>query len=154
MAGVAGDSAGVICRHNLRKALRFSAVGFVAAGTHNGRVELRRDNGRGIVGMLGLGSMAGFARYHYMLALLLLLNYVSMAGLANIVAGEGHGAGRDLRYGSAAIMPILPKAAWDYRSTQDDERNYPHCHHYSEPDEVFDVLEQVRFPLPDCRLGP
>ncbi len=109
MAGVASDSAGMICRHNLRKALRLSAVGFVAAGTHNGRVELRRDYGRRIVGMLGLRTVARLARNHHMLALFLLLNNVGMAGLANIVAGEGHGARGDLRNGIATIVPILAK---------------------------------------------
>ena len=81
MASVAGDSAGVICRHNLRKALRLSAVGFVAAGTHNSRVELRRLHRRWIVSVFGLCPVAGFARNNHMFALLFLLNYVGMAGL-------------------------------------------------------------------------
>lgn len=109
MAAVAGDSAGVICRHDLRKTLRLSAIGFVAAGTHNGRVELRRSDGRGIVGMLGLRTVARLARNHHMLALFLLLNYVGMAGLANTVAGEGHGPRGDLRHGITTIVPILAK---------------------------------------------
>ena len=84
----------MICRRHLRKVLRLGAVGFVATGANDGRVELRRYNGRGIVGMLGLSSVAGFAGHNDVLALLLLIDHVRVAGLAGVVAGEGNRAGR------------------------------------------------------------
>jgi hypothetical protein len=83
-----------------------------------------------------------------MLALLFLLDHVDMAGLSNIVAGEGHGAGRDLSDGVAAIMPILSKAPRDDEGAHRGECNQCDCHDCREPNQVFNVFEQVVRPTP------
>ncbi len=80
-----------------------------------------------------------------MLALLFLVDDVGMAGLAGVVAGEGHGPGGDLGDGGAAIVPVLPKAARDDDGAQDDECDQRDRHDGGEPDEVFNILEQVVF---------
>jgi hypothetical protein len=146
MAGIAGESAGVICGRYLRESFWFCAVGFVTAGTDHDGIQLRRCDGRGIVGVFGLGSMAGFAGNDDVLALPFLINDVGMAGLTGIVAGEGYRPGCDLGDRSAAIVAVLPKTARDDGSAQDDERNQCDRHDDDEPDEVLCVLEQVRIP--------
>src|SRR5579872_1961202 len=100
--------------------------------------------------MFSLCTVARFARNHHMLALFLLLTYVGMAGLANIVAGEGHGPCGDFRNGVATIMPILSKAPRDDQGAQCDECNQCDCHDRREPNQVFNVFEQVVRPIPDA----
>jgi hypothetical protein len=77
-----------------------------------------------------------------MLALLLLIDDVGMAGLARVVPSEGQGAARCLGDGGAAIVPVLPEGAGDDGGAQDDEGNDCDCHHSGETDEVFNVFEQ------------
>lgn len=132
----------MLCGGHLGEGFRLGTVGFVAAGADEGGVELGRFHGRGIVSMPGLGSVAGFARDNHMLALLLLIDDVGMAGLARVVPSEGQGAARCLGDGGAAIVPVLPEGAGDDGGAQDDEGNDCDCHHSGETDEVFNVFEQ------------
>jgi len=92
MAGVAGDAAGVVRGNDLRESFRLGAVGFVAASADDGGVEFRRLDGGWVVGVLGLGSVAGFAGDDDVLAELFLIDNVGVAGLANVVSGMGDGA--------------------------------------------------------------
>lgn len=154
MASVAGDTSGVICGYHLGEVLRFGAVGLVTAGAQDGRVELRRRNGRGVVGMFGQGTVASLASDYDMLASLFLIHNVGMAGFACVMAGKGNWPGCDLRDGRSAIVPILPEAARNNGSAQHDERNYCDCHYHRKSNEVLDVPKQVCFPLRDCWLGP
>jgi len=123
VAGIAGDASGVICGCDLRKGFGLGAVGFVAAGADDGGVELGRFDGGGIVGMPGLSSVAGFAGNDDVLALLLLLHNVRMAGLAHFVTGMGDGTGCGLGDRGAAIMSVLAEATRDDRASQKKE-----CH--------------------------
>jgi len=146
VAGVAGQASRVIRSCDLREVLGLGAIGFVAAGADHRGVEFRRFHGRRIVGMLGLRSVARFAGNHYVLALFLLLDHVGMASLARIVAGKGHGPGRDFSDGVAAIVSVLTKTARNHGGPQDDECDHCDCHDGREPNEVFDVLEQFMRP--------
>ena len=146
MAGVAGESAGVICGCYLRKSFWFCAVGFVTARTDHGRIQLRRCDGCGIVGVFGLGSVAGFARNDNVLALLFLVNDVGMAGFTSIMTGEGYRPGCDLGDRSTAIVAVLPKTARYDGGAQDNERNQCNRHDDGEPDEMLGVLEHVGIP--------
>lgn len=92
--------------------------------------------------MLGLRSVASFAGNHHVLALFFLLDHIDMASLARVVAGEGHGPGRDLSDGVAAIMSVLPKTAGNDGGSQNDECDHCDCHDGREPDEMFDVFKQ------------
>jgi len=128
---------------DLGKSFGLGAVGFVAAGADDRRVELRRFYGCRIVGMFGLGPVAGFARDDHMPALLLQIDYVGVAGLANIMAGESHRAGCDLSNSIAAIVPVLSKAARDDDGSQGNESDQGDRHNNNQPNEMFDVFEQV-----------
>ncbi len=66
-------------------------------------------HGSWVVRMLGQRSVAGFAIHVRVLAILLLLKDVGMAGFAGLVAGEIHGPGRDFRHCVAAVVPILAR---------------------------------------------
>ena len=108
---------------NLGEGFGLGAIGLVAARTDHGGVEFGGLHGGGIVGVLGLGSVAGFTGDDDMLALLFLIDHVGMAGLADIVAGEGCWPGRDLRDGGAAIVSVLAKTVGDDEGAQADEGN-------------------------------
>jgi hypothetical protein len=141
VASVAGDASGVICGCDLRKGFGLGAVGFVAAGADDG-VELRWFHGGGIVSMLGLGSVAGFAGDDDVFALLLLFHHVGMAGLAHVVAGMGYGTGGGFGDGGAAIVSVLAEGARDDGGAQEKECHQSDRHNGGEADEVFDVLKQ------------
>ena len=142
MAGVADEASGVIGGDDLRESFGLGAVGLVAAGANDGSVELGWLYGGGVVGVLGLGSVAGLAGDDNVLAQLFLIDHVSMASLANFVAGEGGWPGRDFSNGRAAIMSVLAETVGDNESTQANESNQRDCHDSREPDEMFNILEQ------------
>jgi len=121
----------MICRHHLGKALGLGAVGFVTTGAYDRRVELWRCNRCGIVSMTRQGSVAGLAGHDHMLALLLLIYDVGMAGLTGIVAGEGYRPGRCLGDRSPAIVPVLPKASRNDGGAEHDENTHRDCYDYS-----------------------
>ncbi len=142
MTGVAGKALGVVCGDDLRECFGLGAVGFVAAGADDRGVELRGLDGCGIVGVLGLRSVAGFARDDHVAALLFLVNDLGVAGLADLMAGVGDGASGDLGDGVAAVVSILTEAVRDDGGTKKDEGDQCGRHDNGEPDEVFNVLEQ------------
>jgi len=149
MARVAGQASGVVGRSDLGEGFWLGAVGFVAAGAEDGRVELRRSHRAGIVGVAGLGSVTGFAGDNDVSALFFLIDYVGVAGFADVVTGEGDWAGSDLGDGGATVVTVLAKTARDDGGAQDGKRHERDQHHGGEADEMFDVLEQVVF----LRLG-
>jgi len=145
VARVAGQAAGVVGGDDLGEGFGLGAVGFVAAGAEDGCVELgRRHRGR-VVGVTRLGSVAGFAGDDDVPALFFLIDYVGVAGFAGVVSGKGDWPGGDLGDGGATVVAVLAKAARDDGGPQDDECYQRDQHHGCEPDEMFDVLEQVVF---------
>jgi len=101
--------------------------------------------------MAGQGSVASLAGHNDVLALFFQFHDVGMAGLTGIVAGECNGPGRGLGDRSPAIVPVLPKAFRNDGGAQHDKSNHRDCYDDSEPDEMFQVLEQVPIPAPDSR---
>ena len=146
MTGVAGDPSGVIRRHHLRKALRLGSVGLVTAGAYHGRVQLRGLHRTGILRMLGLGPVASLASHNHMLAKFFLIHDVGMAGLAGFVPGKRNRPRRDLADRCPAIVAVLPKTARHDSRPQDHERHQRDYDHRRQPNEVFDILKQVRSP--------
>jgi hypothetical protein len=142
VTGVAGDASGVIGGDDLGESFGLGAVGLVAAGADDGSVELWWLYGGRVVGVPGLGSVAGLAGDDNVLAQLFLIDYLSMATLANIVAGEGGRPGRDFSNGRTAIVSVLAETVGDNESTQANESNQGDCHNGREPDEMFNILEQ------------
>jgi len=117
----------MIRRSNLRKVLRFGAVGLVAASTHDGCVQLLRLRRTGVVRMLGLGPVAGLTSDHHVLAQLLLIHDVGVAALAGVVPGKRYRTRGVLADCSTSIVAILPKAARYDRSPQNDESHQRYC---------------------------
>jgi len=149
MAGVAGDSAGVIRGRDLGESFRLGAVGLMAAGTDDGRVQLGRCNRCGIVGVLGEGSMASLAGDDHMLAQFLLIDDIGMTGLAGIVPGMGDRPSGNFGDRGSAVVPVLSKTGRDDGSAQHGKCQQRDNHDGSETDEVFRVFEQVRIPAPN-----
>ena len=96
VAGLAGQSTGVLVRVNLGKVFGFGGTGRMAAHAEDRSVQFGWQN-RGVVGVLGQGTVAGFAVYVCVLTALLHLQNVGVAGLTGVVAGEVNRAGGDLR---------------------------------------------------------
>ncbi len=149
MTGVAGDALGMVGGDNLGEGFGLGAVGLMTAGADDRGVELRGLDGCGIVGVLGLRAVAGFARDDHVAALLFLVNDLSVAGLADLMAGVGDGASGDLGDGVAAVVSILTEAVRDDGGAKKDEGDQCDRHDHGEPDEMFNVLEQFGLSAPD-----
>ena len=146
MAGVAGQTTGVISSDYLRESFRLGAVGLVAAGAEDRGVELGRlDRGR-VVGVFGLGSVAGFAGDHNVLAQLFLIDDIGVAGFTDFVAGVGDGAGSGFGYGVAAIVSVLAETVGHDGGAEHYERDHCDYHHGGKTEQVFGVFEQVVCP--------
>jgi len=107
---------------NLREVFRLGCVRLVTAHAEYRRVELRRLHRGRIVGVLGLGSMAGLAIDVGMLAALFLVEHVGMAGLASFMACEVDRPRGDFRHGVPAVVPVLSKAFWHQKAAHDQEQ--------------------------------
>jgi hypothetical protein len=138
----------VIGSSDLGKSFRLGAVGLVAARADDGGIEFRRLDGSRIVGVPGLRAVTGFAGDYDMLAQLFLIDHLGVAGLANIVSGVSDRALRDFLDRIGAVMTVLTKRTGHDGGTQDSESNQGDGHDCGEPDQVFDIFEQVRFLAP------
>jgi len=118
----------------------------MTAGADDGRIQLGRGNGCGVVGMLGQGAMAGLAGNSHMPALLFLIDDVGVAGFADFVAGKSGGPGRGFRDGSAAVMTVFAKAARNHGCAQNQEHGQQYHDDRRKPDQMLYVLEQFRTP--------
>ena len=105
----------------------------MTAGADDGRVEFWRLHRSGIVGMFGLGTMAGFAGEHDVLAQFFLLDDVGVADFANVMAGKRDGASGDLGDSCSAIMAILPETARNHRGADGHEEDQRSNHYSGEP---------------------
>ena len=148
MAGVAGDPSGVIGRGNLREISRLGTVGFMTAGTHDGRVQLFGLHRSRVVRMLSQSPVASLASNHHMLAQFFLLQDVGMAGLAGIVPGKCNRPGCHLANRMPSIVAILPKTLRYYSGSQKQEDHQRYGDDASQPNEVFDVFKQISVPAP------
>ena len=104
----------------------------------------------GIVGVRGLGSVAGFAGDDDVLPEFFLIDDVGVTGLTDVVSSVSDGAGGNFSNGGTPIVAVLAKTAGDDGGAQDHERDQGDGHDHGEPNEVLDVFEQVR--LPGARL--
>ena len=76
--------------------------------------------------MLRQRSVAGLAVYMRVLAYLLCICLIGMAGLARLMSGKMNGLGSDFADGIAAVVSVLPKALRNYVPAyeQKDEKGY------------------------------
>lgn len=143
MASVAGDAAGVVGRHHLRKSPWFGAVGLVTTGADHRRIQFLGLHRTGILCVLGLRSVAGFASHHYMFALLLHIHHVGVAALASFVTGKGNRTGSYLGDRVAAVVSVPPKTVRHERGSQDHKCNQSQYDDGRKPDKVFCVFESL-----------
>lgn len=149
MAGVAGESAGVIGCDNLREFFRLGAVGFVAAGTDHRAVGKNRLHRSGIVGVRALSTVAGLAGNVRVTAKFLLVDDVGVTAFADFMSSETWRPGSGLGDRVAPIVPVLAKAPGDDCGAKHDEQKKRQQHHSTKADEMFDVLEQSCLSEPD-----
>jgi len=86
----------VIGGGNLREAFGLGRISLMAANAKNCSIEFSGSFGGRIVGVLGQSPVAGLAINVRVLAGLLLVEYIGVAGLASLMTGEMDWPGRDL----------------------------------------------------------
>jgi len=148
MAGVAGDPTRVIRCNYLRKALWLGAVGLMTAGTHDGGVQFLGLQRSGVVRVLDKSPVTSFASDYHMLTQFFLIRDVGMTGFADIVPGERNRPRRDLTDRRPSIVAVLPKTAGYHSASQKQEDDQRYGDDGSQPNEVFDVFEQISVPAP------
>ena len=118
---ITGKALGVISSYNLREGSGLGAVRLMAAAAYDSGVQLRRLDVRGIVRMLGLRTMAGFARHNDVLSLFLLIDDVCVTAFANFVSRMSNGPCGNLGDGRSPVMAVLPETLRHHRSSQNQE---------------------------------
>ena len=140
---------------DLRESFGLSAVGFVAARADDSRVGGLRLQGCGIISMLALRPVAGFAGNIGVASELLLIDDVGVASFADFVSGERRSSSGDLSDGITAVVSILAKTLGDDSGPQQDEDRQKDNDYHGETDEVLSVLEHGCLPGRAAkRLGP
>ena len=142
MAGIAGQTTGVIGAGHLGEGVRLGRVGLVAAGANHGGIGQGRLYRSGIIGVPGLWAMADFAVKSGMPAQFLLIHYIGMAAFTDFVTGMGDRACCQFSDGVTAVVPVLAEGSGNDSGAQDDEGDERDHHDSGEPKKVFDVLEQ------------
>jgi len=118
VAHIAGGSARMLRRDDLRKLLRFGDVRFVATGAKHGGLQFRRLDRDRVFRMLGQRPMARLAVNSRMPSFLFQFEHVGMARLAGLVAGKGNRTRGDFGDCVAPVMAVLPKAARDEKASR------------------------------------
>jgi hypothetical protein len=142
MAGIAGQTAGMIGAGHLGERVGLGGVSLVATGANHGGVGQRRLYGSGILGVPGLRAVTSLTVKADMPAQLLLIDYIGMTAFADFVTGMGNRTGRDFGDGVTAVMPVLSERFRDDSGAQDDEGDDRDQHDGGKPKKVFDVFEQ------------
>ena len=142
MAGIAGQTTGVIGTGHLGEGVRLGRVGLVAAGANHGGIGQGRLDRSGIIGVPGLRAVANLTVQSGMPAPFLLIHYIGVTAFADFVTGVGDRACCHFSDGSAAVVSVLAEGFGNDSGTQDDERDERDQHDSGEPKKVFDVLEQ------------
>ena len=149
MACITSQACGVFGGCDLGDPFRLGAVGLMTACTNHGGIELWRLDGRGIIGVSGLRTVAGLARHGDMFTELFLIDNLGVACLANIASGMRDRACRDFFDGIGTVMAVLAKRAGHDRGAEDNESNQGDGDDGRQPDQVFDIFEQIRILAPD-----
>jgi hypothetical protein len=142
MAGVAGHALCVVRGHDLWECLGLRTVRFVTATANNCRIELRRLDAGGIIGMLRLGTVASFAGYNYVLPKFLLIHDIGVAAFTNLVPSMCDGPRRDLGNRVAPIMSILSEALRNHRRPNCDENAHQNHYNGGKPYQMPGIFEQ------------
>jgi len=123
VAGVARSTTRMVCRRYLWERLRLGCIGRVAPRTERRRVQLDRLDGTGVIGMLCLRPMAGFAVHAFMLPRTLQLDHVAVTVFTRLVAGIVDRFCCDLCERIPPIMPIAAEAFRHKRAANQQEHH-------------------------------
>ncbi len=123
VAGLAGETSGVLLRIHLGKILWLSRTRRMAAYTKHRSVELCRLHRARIVSMLSQRTVAGFTVDACMLARLLHLRNVGMASFATALTRKVDGASGDIANSRAAVMAIFSEAL-RYYEVSNHQKNH------------------------------
>ena len=115
---IAGGSARMLRRDDLRKLLRFGDVRLVATGAKHGGLQFRRLDRDRVFRMLDQRPMARLAVNSRMPSFLFQFEHVGVAHLAALVAGKGNWVRSDFGDCVASVMAVLPKAARDKEASR------------------------------------
>jgi len=115
MAALAGFAAGVIFGNHLGELLRLGRVGLMALGAKFGSVRQDRFGLARIIGVHGLGAMAGFAGDNNMFAGLEDFELILMTHFTCGAAGEGDWLGSDIVEGAWTEVTVFAEAGGDER---------------------------------------
>jgi len=118
VAHIAGDSARMLRRDDLRKLLRFGDVRLVATGTKHGGLQLCRLDRDRVFRMLGQRPMTRLAVDSRMPSFLFDFEHVGVARLAALVASKGNRMRGDFSDCVASVVAVLTKTAWDEEASR------------------------------------
>jgi hypothetical protein len=121
VAGVAERSAGVLRGHHLGKALRFRRVLLVAAAAEISDLGQFGNVGRGVVGVLGQRTVAGFTGHVGVLAGGPCFRPVFVAQDACLLPGEGDRVLTHQVESARPVVPILAERLGDYGAADGEE---------------------------------
>ena len=140
---------------DLGESFGLGAIGFVAARADDSRVGQLWLHGCGIISMLALRPVAGFAGNIGVATELLLIDDLGVASFADFVSGKRRSSSGDLGDGITTVVSVLTETLGDDGGAQQDEDRQQEDDHNSETDEVFGVLEHGCLPGRAAkRLGP
>src|ERR1035438_1848737 len=129
MAGVAGQSGGMIGRSDLRESLWFGGISLVTADVQSCRVQFGGLDGARVCDMICQRSVACFAVHMRMPAVLLFFQDIRMTILTGLVTAETYRTSGDFGVGIAAVVSILSEALryqkcpHSYQGQADDGEN-------------------------------
>ena len=118
VAHIAGDSARMLRRDDLRKLLRFGDVRFVTTGAKHGGLQFSRLDRARVFRMLCQRPVARLAIDSRMPSFLFQFEHVGMAHLAGLVAGKDSRMRGDFGNCIAPVMAVLVKAARDEEASR------------------------------------
>ena len=102
--------------------------------------------------MLRLRSVAGFAVHMRMLARLLHIENIGVAGFAGVMTGIVHGARPNLPDRSRTIVSIAAKGLWNDMTSYGPEHEKRNYKEPCKPKQVLDILKWVH-PARSSRPG-
>jgi hypothetical protein len=158
MAGIAGQSSGVVGGDDLWKILRLGGVSFVTADAKHGRVGKLGNHGAWVFRMVGQWSVTGFTSDIRVLAFALGLDLIRMASFTRLTAGELDGPRTDVVHRRCPKMAVLPKVGRDDGASDNKECYGAERQQQYYPDQVFRAAQktlhvQVRQQFSDPMLG-
>lgn len=148
VAGLAGESAGVLFSIDLGEALGLRSAGGVTADTEIRRVQFGGHDGW-IVRMLRQGTVTGFTIHVGVLAYFFHFQNVCVTGLAGFMAGKVDGTGGDLADRVSAVMAILSKALGNDKVSnykEDKEGDYEQKREPKKMSCIFEKTHRMNFP--------